>query len=102
MRLLYVELMGMYVSELLSFKKIITPIIIQTSLWIGTGIAVIVGLIGIGSGLSPSYGGGTQVLAGLLTLVLGASFVQIYCELLIPLFRMHEMLGQIRDSVPEI
>lgn len=57
-------------SELLSFKRMITPVIIQTLFWIGTGVAVIAGLIGIGFGLSSSYGSGSQVLAGLLILVL--------------------------------
>ncbi len=89
----------MDLRELLTFKKMITPVIIQTLFWIGTGIAVVAGLIGIGSGLSSSYGGGSQVLAGLLILVLGPIFARIYCELLILLFRMYETLGQIRDSV---
>jgi len=80
----------------------ITPVIIQTLFWVGTGIAVIAGLIGVGSGLSSSYGGGSQVLAGLLILVLGPVFVRIYCELLILLFRMYETLGQIRDSLAEM
>jgi hypothetical protein len=89
----------MDISGLLTFKKMITPVIIQTLFWVGTGIAVIAGLIGIGSGLSSSYGGGSQVLAGLLILVLGPVFARIYCELLILLFRTYETLGQIRDSV---
>jgi uncharacterized membrane protein len=92
----------MDIIGLLTFKKMITPVIIQTLFWVGTGIAVIAGLIGVGSGLSSSYGGGSQVLAGLLILVLGPVFVRIYCELLILLFRMYETLGQIRDSLAEM
>lgn len=92
----------MDISELLTFKKMVTPVIIQTLFWIGTGIAVIAGLIGIGTGLSSSYGGGSQVLAGLLILVLGPLFARIYCELLILLFRMYETLGQIRDGLAEM
>jgi len=92
----------MDIIGLLTFEKMITPVIIQTLFWVGTGIAVIAGLIGVGSGLSSSYGGGSQVLAGLLILVLGPVFVRIYCELLILLFRMYETLGQIRDSLAEM
>jgi hypothetical protein len=80
----------------------ITPVIIQTLFWIGTGIAVTAGLIEIGSGLSSSYGGGSQVLVGLVILVLGPVFVRIYCELLIVLFRMNDTLTQIRDSLVEV
>jgi hypothetical protein len=92
----------MDLRELLTFKKMITPVIIQALFWIGTGVAVITGLIEIGSGLSSSYGGGSQVLAGLLVLVLGPVFTRIYCELLIVLFRMHETLSQIRNSLSEL
>lgn len=89
----------MNINDLLTFKKMITPVIIQTVFWIGTGIAVIAGLIGIGSGLSSSYGGGGQVLSGLLILVFGPVSVRIYCELLILLFRMYETLNEIRNSL---
>ncbi|MGO9129969.1 MAG: DUF4282 domain-containing protein [Polyangia bacterium] len=92
----------MDITELLTFKKMITPAIIQALFWIGAGIAVIAGLIGIGSGLSSSYGGGGQVLAGLLILLLGPVCARIYCELLIVLFRMYETLGQIRDGLAQM
>lgn len=92
----------MDINDLLTFRKMITPVIVQAVFWIGAGIAVIAGLIGIGSGLSSSYGGGTQVLLGLLILVLGPVVVRIYCELLILLFKMYEALNEVRTSLMEL
>jgi hypothetical protein len=80
----------------------ITPVIVQALFWVGAGIAVIAGLIGIGSGLSSSYGGGSQVLGGLLILVLGPVIVRIYCELLILLFKMYEALNEVRTSLIDL
>lgn len=92
----------MDINDLLTFRKMITPVIVQALFWVGAGIAVIAGLIGIGSGLSSSYGGGSQVLGGLLILVLGPVIVRIYCELLILLFKMYEALNEVRTSLIDL
>ena len=85
-------------NEFLSFRKMITPILIQVIFWIGVALCVIAGLIGIIGGARADFGGGTQVLEGLLTLLLGPLFVRIYCELLIVIFRIHEELVAIRKG----
>jgi len=75
-------------NEFLSFRKMITPVIIQVLFWIGVAVCVIMGLA--------TMVGGDRVIPGLLTLILGPVIVRIYCELLILLFRIHDAVDEIR------
>jgi hypothetical protein len=88
-------------EDFLTFKKMITPTIIQILFWVLAGLAIILGLVGILKGATSNFGGGSQVLGGLLMLVLGPIAVRVYCEILIVIFRMNETLGEIRDSLPK-
>jgi hypothetical protein len=78
----------------------ITPIIIQVLFWIGTVLCVILGIKAIDEGTSSRFGGGggEEVLAGVLFLILGPLIVRIYCELLILFFRMNETLTEIKRN----
>jgi hypothetical protein len=82
-------------QDFLSFRKMITPLIIQIFFWIGVAVCVIVGLLAIVTGAS--YGNGIYLLAGLLYIVLGPVLVRIYCEVLILFFRMNESLTEIKN-----
>ena len=86
------------VSDFLTFRKMITPIIIQVLFWIGAVLCVIAGIIMIASGVNSRYGGGEMVIMGLLWLFLGPLLVRIYCEILIVLFRMNETLTDIKQN----
>ncbi len=86
-------------EDYLTFRKMITPIIIQILFWIGAVGAVLWSLFLIFSGATASYGGGGLVLIGLVALFLGPILVRIYCELLILLFRVHDTLNEIKDSL---
>jgi len=88
-------------QDFLTFKKMITPTIIQILFWILAGLTIILGLAGIVNGATSNFGGGSQVLGGLVLLVLGPVVVRVYCEILIVLFRMNETLAEIRDSLPK-
>jgi hypothetical protein len=85
-------------EEYLSFRKMITPVIIQIVFWIGAVFVALYGLWMIFSGATSRFGGGTVVLGGLVTLVLGPLFWRIYCELLIVIFRIHESLNELTES----
>jgi hypothetical protein len=85
-------------SDFLSFRRMITPLIIQILFWAGVIISVIAGLIMIISGATSDYGGGGEVLIGLLIIVIGPFAVRIWCELLILFFRMNETLSEIRNN----
>ena len=86
-------------NDFLSFRKMITPVIIQALFWLGTVICVLSGLIGIIAGARTSFGGGRAVLFGLFLMFVGPVLVRIYCEILIVLFRMNESLTDISNSL---
>ena len=85
-------------NDFLAFRKMITPLIIQIIFWIGVAICVLSGLITVISGVASDFGGGAQVLRGLLIIILGPLGVRIYCELLIIVFRIHDRLVDIKDN----
>lgn len=86
------------IHDFLTFRKMITPIIIQIIFWVGVVVCIIYSLILITAGAGARYGGGTEVLAGLLMLLLGPLFVRVGCEILILLFRMDETLAEIKNN----
>ncbi|HLQ72822.1 MAG TPA: DUF4282 domain-containing protein [Bacillota bacterium] len=86
-------------SNFLKFDTMITPTIIKIVFWIGAGLSVLSGLGIIISGMNSYFGGGAQVFAGLITIVVGPFVVRIYCELLIIFFKMHESLQEIKRSL---
>lgn len=85
-------------KDFLSFRRMITPLIIQILFWIGVVFAVISGLVEIIMGAAADHGGGNLVIKGLLTMLLGPVLVRVYCELLIIFFRMNETLTDIRKN----
>jgi len=91
-------------NDFLSFRKMITPLIIQALFWIGVAVSVITGLVMIISGASSNsdyYGqssGGGEVLIGLLLLIIGPFIVRVWCEMLILFFRMNETLTEIKNN----
>ncbi len=83
-------------GKFFNFDKMITPSIIKFIFIIGIALTTIGGIGSIILGLKSSFGGGAQVLGGLLMLILGPIFVRINCELMIVLFKIHEALEDIR------
>lgn len=77
-------------EEFLSFRKMITPVLIQVIFWISSAFAVI-GLLT--SGFSQ---GGAAILFALIIIPVAVLMIRVYCEVLIVLFRIYETLQQIR------
>ena len=73
-------------NEFLSFRKMITPIVIQVLFWLGVAVCVIGAIVQIGQ---------KMVLQGLLLLIVGPFIVRIYCELLIVVFKILEGISEI-------
>jgi hypothetical protein len=88
-------------KDFLTFRTMLTPILIQMIFWIGAGICVVIGLMFILSGAMAQYGGGPNVLKGLAFLILGPLTVRIYCEILIIFFRINETLTEIKHVLEE-
>ena len=83
-------------GEFLSFRKMITPIIIKILFWIGVVLVVISGVSFIIAGASERSGGGLLVLAGFLLILIGPIIVRINCEILIVVFNINERLAEIK------
>ncbi len=95
-------------KDFLTFRRMITPALIQIAFWLGAVACVVVGLgmIVTAPGASPSWTESKaqavagQFLIGIAVLVVGPIVVRIYSELLILLFRMNESLTEIRNGLP--
>jgi hypothetical protein len=87
-------------SDFLSFRKMITPIIIQILFWLGVIIAIIFGIVSIVYGVVRSDI--PTLLYGLLVLILGPLVVRIYCEILILFFRINETLTEISNKIDRL
>jgi len=83
-------------NDFLAFRKMITPTVIQVLFWIGVVLSVIVALVMLVSGIVKAEVG--AALLGLLYLFLGPLMVRIYCELIIVLFRILDMLVDIKKN----
>ena len=78
--------------EYLSFKRMITPVLIQVIYWILTVVVVIVGLVLL------ITGDGDDRWAGLALFIFGPIAVRLYSEILIVVFKINETLSDIRDQ----
>ena len=85
-------------NDFLTFRKMLTPIIIQVIFWIGVTVCIIGGIITIATGAASRYGGMT-VLYGLLAIFLGPLVVRSYCELLIVIFRINGTVTDIKNKM---
>ena len=72
-------------NEYLSFKKMITPLIIQIAFWIGVVVTVVMGFVTMGQ---------EGFLQGLLLIIVGPIVVRIYCELIIIIFSINDTLRE--------
>ena len=88
-------------QEFFSFRKMITPTIIRFIFWIGSGLAVIGGLVALFSNLG-RYGSAVSAVGGLLTIFIGPVIVRIVCEQVILFFRINETLSEIRNDLQDV
>jgi hypothetical protein len=75
-------------DDFLAFRKMLTPVIIQVVFWLG--------LIGVAVWGWQSADGG---ILGVLMIVVGAVMWRVYCEILIVIFRILDVLTDIRRGV---
>lgn len=80
-------------GDFFSFKKMITPVIIEVLFLVGVMLSVIVGLLGIFLGLQ--IASVRLTLLGLVLLLAGPPLIRVYCELVIIPFQIHDSLLQI-------
>jgi len=76
-------------GEYLSFDKLITPTLVKILFWLLLAIVVLVALGDMFSG---------YFWRGLAILVLGPLGVRVYCEVIIVIFQINNLLTEIRDD----
>ena len=89
-------------NDFWSFRRMITPAIIQALFWVGSILSIIAGIVLIVAGSSiHGYGntGTGSVLLGLAYIFLGPFLVRIWCEVVILFFRMNETLTDISTKL---
>src|SRR5262249_13583878 len=93
---------GSRLGDFLTFRLLITPLVIQIIFWIGVTFAILGALYLMFQGISiMTHPGGSmvgfiEVLVGLASLVLGPLWVRVSCELVIVQFRIHDTLTDIK------
>ena len=91
--------------EFLTFRRMITPVIIQILFWLGVVGCVITGIVFIITGFI-TFVADTDLLGaallqfvmGIVYVIIGPFIVRVYCEILILFFRIHETLNEIKDN----
>lgn len=81
--------------DVMFFDKMLTPKVITFIYWL-----LLVGVVIASLGMIFAGPGGffSNLIKGILALVLGAVGVRIWCELLIVMFKMNEALQDIRNK----
>ncbi|MEY4946723.1 MAG: hypothetical protein RIR22_1424 [Planctomycetota bacterium] len=87
------------VRDYLSFKRMITPKLVNIFFWIGTIISVVIGLGLFIVSLASIHSQG--ILIGFLTMLLGPLVIRIYCELMVVFFRINETLTDILHTLEQ-
>jgi hypothetical protein len=85
-------------DNFLSFRRMITPVLIEVLFVFGCLASFGVGLFFIGRGLSHHHHR-VQALLGLAIFVLGPLVVRLYTEAIIVAFRINETLTDILDAM---
>jgi len=85
--------MNLSIKDVFYFEEMLTPKLITLIYWLLLIIVIISGLAMIFTGLSF-----TSFIGGLLTIIVGAVFSRIWCELLIVIFKIHENIRKLADK----
>jgi hypothetical protein len=90
-------------NDYLSFRRMITPIIIQVIFWIGVALTILAALAVLVRGFTGVHVSFATIFGGLIgaavTLVVGIIAVRVWCEILIVFFRINETLTDIREGL---
>lgn len=93
------DLVPTNLRDYLSFKRMITPKLVNVFFWVGTIISVVIGLgLFIISLVNINSQG---ILIGFLTMLLGPLVIRIYCELMVVFFRINETLTDILHTLEQ-
>ena len=88
-------------GDFLTFRRMITPIIIQIVFWIGIIGIVVLGILAIVDGVSDNSDIGEVIIGSVLILIIGPLMWRVFCEVLILTFRIIENFADLRNIIAE-
>ena len=88
-----IDIKGDDLRDILTFRRMITPILIQALFWVASVIVIIAGIVLLIMG--PGFLG--RVI-GVFTILLGPLAVRVYLEIFMVVFRINETLTDIRAN----
>jgi len=84
--------------DFLTFRKMLTPIVIQVLFWLSVVACILGGIGAILVGIARIDRTPELIGIGILAVVFGPLVMRIYCEWLIVLFRINDTLTDIRRN----
>lgn len=84
---------GSILKELLTFRRLVAPVLVQALSWLATAAVIVVGLAYLIAGA-----GARGRITGLLTLLLGPLVIRVGAELMLVLFRINATLRDIKQA----
>ncbi len=88
-----IDIKGDDLRDFLTFRRMITPILIQALFWIGVVLVILAGIVLLI--LGPGVLGR---IIGVFTILLGPLAVRVYLEIFMVAFRINETLTDIRAN----
>jgi hypothetical protein len=86
--------------DYLTFRRMVTPLVIQVLFWLGVVFCAFFGTALIVSGLTHRlFVDWTTVLVGVVLVLLGPVLLRISCEATMVFFRIHETLTELKDRL---
>jgi hypothetical protein len=89
-------------NDFLSFRKMVTPLIIQIVFWVLCGLYALwaIGILVFSTMQGGVVGFLVGLIGALIAFAVGVLLVRIWCELIILLFRIYDELKAIRTGQP--
>ena len=88
-----IDIKGDDLRDFLTFRRMITPLLIQALFWIGVVLVILAGIVLLIAGP-----GALGRVIGVFTILLGPLAVRVYLEIFIVVFRINETLTDIRAN----
>jgi len=82
-----------FLMDMLSFDKMITPIVVKVIYYLLLIVVIISAVI------SMFRGGFANFIGGIIMLIIGPILVRMYCELMILFFRIYDKLKSINEAL---
>lgn len=79
-------------NDFVTFRRMVTPIIIQILLWVGWAAIFVFGIVTM-------VRGGWSIPLGILIWIFAGVMWRVFCEQIILFFRMNESLTDIKNAI---